>query len=222
MKTIKVLILTLLITVTISCNQKNVKLPMLAVHGIQDTIYNNSKIWIFYKIEVNDTIAEINKNNKIANTHWLFNIDKRLSLKHIIPTIKKLQEKKEKPSMHDNGEVTHQYYSYVDTVSNKLSLVLFDSVKYVTTKEIVSLNDNFKHIQINQLKNNIYINNTIVDIDTVNQYLSDQIDSVKLQIHLNFNKNVNYQNYIHLKAMLQNIENDSIVIDKNEVVKLEY
>lgn len=195
----------------------------MGVSGIQDTIYNNSKIWLFYKLEGNDTIVEMNKNNKIANTHWIFNIDKRLTLKHILPHIKKLQEKKATPSIHDNGKITHLYYSYVDTVANKLSLVLFDSVKYITLENnlSISLNKDFKHLQIHVKNNIITANDSVIAIDAINQYLSKQVDSTKLKIYLTFDRNVWYQNYIHLKATLQNLKNDSIVFNNSEYVYLE-
>ena len=195
----------------------------MGVSGIQDTIYNNSKIWLFYKLEGNDTIVEMNKNNKIANTHWIFNIDKRLTLKHILPHIKKLQEKKATPSIHDNGKIAHLYYSYVDTVANKLSLVLFDSVKYITLENnlSISLNKDFKHLQIHVKNNIITANDSVIAIDAINQYLSKQVDSTKLKIYLTFDRNVWYQNYIHLKATLQNLKNDSIVFNNSEYVYLE-
>ena len=220
-KIIKILIIALFIII-VSCKNKSVKLPVLGIHGIQDTIYNHSKIWLFYSVAGNDTIAELNKNNKITNTHLIFNIDRRLSLKHIIPAIKKIQEKKENPSMHDNGEITHTYYSYVDSASNKLSLILFDSVHYKTTGTInldsLSLTNHFKHLKINFTKNNIAIDGTTIDITEVNDYLESQLDSTKLKIHLSFNKELPYQDYIHLKALLQKSIHDSIRIDNVEYV----
>ncbi len=223
MKVIRVLII--IVFFTVSCQQKSVKLPTLDVSGIQDTIYNNSKIWVFYNLNGNDTIAKLNKNNSVANTHWIFNIDKRLTLKKVIPVVQQLQTKKEKPSMHDSGEISHNYFSYVDTVSNKLSLILFDSVKYITTGSVnfdsLSLHDNFRHLSIQNTNNGIIVNNIRVDINKINDYLSEQLDSVSLKIHLNFDKNLSYKNYIHLKAILENIKNDSIIIDKNESVNIE-
>jgi len=217
--------LLILIFVTLSCQQKSVQLPALDVIGIQDTVYNNSKIWMFYSLKGNDTIVELNKNNSIANTHWIFNIDKRLLLKQVVPKIQQLQAKKEKPSMHDNGEISHSYYSYVDTISNKLSLILFDSVKFITTQsenfDSLSPPDNFRHLSIQNTNNGIIVNNINIDINKINDYLSEQLDSVSLKIHLNFDKNLSYQDYIHLKALLQNIKSDSIIFDHKEFVDLE-
>lgn len=223
MKVIRVLII--IVFFTVSCQQKSVKLPTLDVSGIQDTIYNNSKIWIFYSLNGNDTIAKLNKNNSVANTHWIFNIDKRLSLKKVIPVIQQLQAKKEKPSMHDSGEISHSYYSYVDTVSNKLSLILFDSIKYITYKSInkdsILTVTPFKHLFIDYKINEVYINNIPVKKNGINDYITNQLDTIIIKIHLNFDKNLSYQNYMHLKSLLQNIKSDSIIFDHKEFVDLE-
>jgi hypothetical protein len=89
-----IFILLILSIFLFNCNKKTVKLPVNIIKGIQDTIYNNSKIWIFYESKNKDTIALLNRNNKLVNTHYIFNIDKRLKLKHLIKDLNKIQFKK--------------------------------------------------------------------------------------------------------------------------------
>jgi len=220
MKVLGVLFIIALITV--SCQQKNVELPTLDVKGIQDTIYNNSKIWIFFHLKGNDTIAELNKNNSVANTHWIFNIDKRLSLKHIIPYIQQLQTKKNKPSMHDNGEITHSYFSFVDTISNKFSLILFDSINYITNnklnKDSISKNNQFKHLFIDCKTKDLFVDDVSVEKEEVADFVTNQLDTSFIQLNLSFDNNISFQNYIHIKALLQNIKNDSIIISNEEYI----
>lgn len=215
-------VLFIIVLTIISCQQKSVELPTLGVKGIQDTIYNNSKIWIFYKLEGNDTIAELNKNNSVANTHWVFNIDKRLSLKKVIPNVQVLQAKKEKPSMHDNGELMHNYYSYVDTLSNKLSLILFDSIQYVTEKSInrdsILKQDQFKHLFIDSKKDKVFINDQLIEKDKIEDIISRQLDSGYIKINLSFDKGIPFQHYIFIKALLQNIKSDSMIISNKEYI----
>ena len=215
-------VLFIIVLTIISCQQKSVELPTLGVKGIQDTIYNNSKIWIFYKLEGNDTIAELNKNNSVANTHWVFNIDKRLSLKKVIPNVQVLQAKKEKPSMHDNGELMHNYYSYVDTLSNKLSLILFDSIQYVTEKSInrdsILKQDQFKHLFIDSKTDNVFINDQLIEKDKIEDIISRQLDSGYIKINLSFDKGIQFQHYIFIKALLQNIKSDSMIISNKEYI----
>jgi len=213
------IILLLLISFT-SC-KKDVKLPIIGIRGIQDTIYNNSAIWIFYKATGNDTIAELNRKNKIANTHWIFNVDRRLSLKHIIPHIQKMQERKAAPSPHDNGEITHMYYSYVDTLANKLSMVLFDSIQYNTSSEFKSdpLFQNYKHLRIEYNKANLLtVNDSLIAMNQLNNYIKSNLDSIPLYLYLNLDKNTSYGQYIHLKATLEHVKNDSIVVANEEFV----
>jgi len=215
-------VLTIVVFITLSCKQKSVQLPTLDVVGIQDTIYNNSKIWIFYNLNGNDAIAELNNNNSVANTHWIFNIDKRLSLKQVIPLIQQLQAKKEKPSMHDNGEITHSYFSYVDTISNKLSLILFDSIKYIRDKSInrdyILTSTEFKHLLIDYKSTDIYVNNVRVKKCGIKDYISKQLNKRILKIDLRFEENISYQNYLNIKALLQNIKNDSLIISNREFI----
>ena len=68
----------------LSCAKKEIKIPTLAEKGIQE-LHNHSQVWMFMAVENNDTIANINRNNTIVSTHWIFNIDKNLPLKAIIP-----------------------------------------------------------------------------------------------------------------------------------------
>ena len=70
----------------ISCNKKEIKIPTLDAKGIQE-IHNHSQVWFFFEIKNNDTIAKLNKKNTISTTHWIYNIDKKLALKSIIPSI---------------------------------------------------------------------------------------------------------------------------------------
>ncbi len=217
---IKSLLFVLLSIVVLSCDKKNVKLPLLNVSGIQDTIYDNSQIWIFLKLQNGDTIAELNRRNTISTTNWIYNIDKRLPLHLVIPHLKKLIEKREKPAMHPKDEDDTNYFSYVDSESNTLSTVQFDVINYVTDKTIDKTN--FKndslinHLFIDHSKKGISINDSIIAIDQFSDYLNEQSDTIKLNLHLSFDKHLIYQDYLHLKAALQNNKKTSIIVDKNE------
>ncbi len=221
MKILKLLIVTLLI-ITSSCEKKSVQLPVLNVSGIQDTIYDNSQIWMFFKVQDGDTIIELNRNNSISTTNWIFNIDKRLPLHQIVPQLKKLIEKREKPAMHPKDEDDTNYFSYVDSGSNTLSTAQFGVINYITEKVIDKpkfKNDSLtKHLFINHHKNGILVNDSLIAIDQFDNYLNKQSDAIALNLHLSFDKYLSYYDYLHLKAILQNSKNDFIVIDENEYV----
>jgi len=224
MKIFKLLIITLLIFVS-SCEKKSVQVPVLEVSGIQDTIYDNSQIWLFFKLQDGDTIVELNRNNSISTTNWIFNIDKRLSLHQVIPHLKKLIEKREKPAMHPKDKDDTNYFSYVDSGSNTLSTVQFDVINYITDKMVDKTafkNDSLtKHLFVNYSKIGISVNDSLLTINQFSDYLNQQIDTINLKLHLSFDKRLNYDDYLHLKAILQNAKSGSISIDENEYVNLD-
>lgn len=221
---LKFKIITLAILIfTISCEKKSVQLPVLNISGIQDTIYDNSQIWLFFKIQDGDTIVELNRNNSISTTNWIFNIDKRLPLHQVIPHLKKLIEKRERPAMHPKDKDDTNYFSYVDSGSNTLSTVQFDVINYITDKSIdktgLANNDSLsKHLFIDYSKNGISVNDSIMSIDQFSHYLNQQHDTINLRLHLSVDKYQSYHDYLHLKAVLQKSKNEDIIIDKNEYV----
>ncbi|MET0946776.1 MAG: hypothetical protein ABWY22_15335, partial [Flavobacterium sp.] len=98
-----------------SCQEKkDVLLPKASVSIVKD-VQDHSPIYIFFKTEGKDTIAEVNRKNSIISTNWIFNIDKRLPLRLVIPEVMKLQEKKRGDSAHKN-ENAQNYYSYADSI----------------------------------------------------------------------------------------------------------
>lgn len=220
-KTLKFIpILVLLLICFISCNQKEVKLPVLNVSGIQDTIYDNSQIWIFHNPKNGNTIAELNRKNAISSTNWIYNIDRRLTLHQILPHLIKMIEKRQKLGMHPKDKDDTNYFSYVDKNSNKLSMVEFDVINFISDnvidKSAFKQDSLIKHLVIDYHKAKLSINDSIIEIDKLSNYLINQHTSIKL--HLSFDKYLSYKEYLHLKAILQNVKNDAIVIDRNEYV----
>ena len=84
--------LALIITVALfSCEgNKDILLPK-ADKTIVSDVQEHSPIYIFFKVEGKDTIADVNRKNSIVSTNWIFNIDKRLPLRLVIPELIKLQ-----------------------------------------------------------------------------------------------------------------------------------
>ena len=78
----------------LSCGKKeDVLLPKSNVTIVKD-VEDLSPIYIFFKTEGKDTIADVNRKSSIISTNWILNIDKRLPLKVVIPQVIKMQEKK--------------------------------------------------------------------------------------------------------------------------------
>lgn len=214
------LLLMILIAVLYSCTKKTVQIPVLNVTGIQDIIYDNSKIWIFYEVKDGDTIATLNRKNSIATTSWIFNIDKKLPMRLVIPHLEKLIAKREKPALHQKGKDDFNYFSYVDSGADALSMVEFDIIYFDTNTPFNSeqfKSDTLKkHLVLNYKQNSLFINDSVITLNSVNSYFNKLTIHKKTNVHLNFDKNINYQNYLGLKARLQNLKN--IELDTIEFV----
>ncbi|HBK82348.1 MAG TPA: hypothetical protein DDZ41_01930, partial [Flavobacterium sp.] len=84
----KVFCVVLIFTI-FSCKKEVVLLPMSHTTVLKD-IKDHSPVYMFLKMNNLDTLVKVNKQNTISSTNWVFNIDKRLPLKLVIPEIKKL------------------------------------------------------------------------------------------------------------------------------------
>lgn len=223
----KKIIFILLAFILLSCAKKEVQLPTLAEKGLQE-VFNHSEVWMFFQIKNNDTIADINRKNTISTTHWIFNIDKRLPLKTIIPSISKLQYKHAN-SIHSK-EGMHEYFSYADTLSKKLSFLKFDGVIFKTdsilSKYYIKKHSNnyleYNNINLTFNPNSTWINNAKMEQSELKTTLLEFIDfssgGKKTMLHLNFNENLLYQDYLFYKTMIDNFNNKNITTDNIEFI----
>ena len=210
-----------------SCNKKELKVPVLAVKGIQE-LQDHSQIWLFFEIKDNDTIANINRKNTISTTHWIYNIDKKLPLKAIIPSISKFQYK------HANGihskKGRFDYFSYADTISDKLSFIKFDGVVFkqdsVLSKTYIKENSddylNYNNISLTFNPKNTWINDAKMEdgelITTLLEFIDFSSEGTKTMLHLNFNQDLLYQDYLYYLTLIKSISNPGILINNLEFI----
>ncbi|MBK5207956.1 MAG: hypothetical protein JJE44_00445 [Flavobacteriaceae bacterium] len=223
----KKLLLLLILILIFSCTKKEVKLPVLAEKGIQE-LHNHSQVWLFFEIENKDTIAIVNRKNTISTTHWIYNIDKRLPLKAIIPSIIKLQDKHAN-SMHSEKGM-HDYFSYSDTISKKLSFLEFDGVIFKTDsflskpyiKDHIANYSNYNNISLLFTNTKNWIDDSPVEKrelkQALNKFIEFSAEGKQIMLHLNFTKNISYQNYMYFKTTLNNLCNEVIKINKLEFI----
>jgi len=220
-------LLLLLAFTALSCANEEIKLPTLAIEGVQE-IHNHSQIWFFFEVKNNDTVVNLNRKNTISTTHWIYNIDKKLPLKAIIPSIINLQYK------HANGihskEGMHNYFSYADTISQKLSFFEFDNVIFKTdstlSKTYIKTNSsdykNFNNINITINPNSTWINDAKMEQGELKTTLVDFIDfsseGNQTMLHLNFNQNILYQEYLQRVTMLHSLISPNILINEIEFI----
>ncbi|MFH7015264.1 hypothetical protein [Flavobacterium sp. FlaQc-47] len=199
---------SLMITILLfSCASKeDVLLPKSNVTIIKD-VQDHSPIYIFFKIEGKDTIADVNRKNSIISTNWIFNIDKRLPLKLVIPEIMKLQEKKRAEKAHKN-EMAENYYSYADSIGKNMAFLPFTKVYY----EIGKPTNGDLVIYFRKGSNVVLVNNEEVKKEDVLTHIGRIAFFVKPKVYLLFDKNMNYQQYIETKIEFQKLNsyNDEI------------
>jgi len=223
----KKLLVLLIFIFILSCAKKEVKLPVLAEKGIQE-LHNHSQVWFFFEIENKDAVAIVNRKNTISTTHWIFNIDKRLPLKAIIPSIIKLQYKHAN-SMHSEKGM-HDFFSYSDTVSKKLSFIEFDGVIFKTdnllSKNFIEENSsdyiNYYNINLVFYQNNIWINDVKMDKSNFKSallaILANSSEGKQPMMHLNFSQNLLYQDYLFYRTMIHDIDTKKNLVNQNEFI----
>ncbi|WP_445733174.1 hypothetical protein [Mariniflexile sp.] len=213
-----------------SCGKEKVlQLPEIA-HADISEINDVSAAYLFYDETLPDSI-ELNRKNLISTTNWLVNVDKRLTLKQAIPKIKFLQEKK-KTSEHKN-ESAKNYYTCNDTSKKTLGFTEFTDVVYHNEpfNDYVSNNSglDFSNKMKIEFKSSeeIYLEFPLFDlsslvskkskvINDIKLVLANQLDSV--DIILNFNKNLTFQEYISFKSMLSKLDLKNVTISNNEFI----
>ncbi|PWB22460.1 hypothetical protein [Flavobacterium sp. HTF] len=181
-----------------SCGKKeDVLLPKSNV-TIEKDVEDLSPIYIFFKTEGKDTITEVNRKSSIISTNWIFNIDKRLPLKLVIPEVIKLQEKKRADSAHKN-ENAQNYYSYADSIGKNLAFVPFTKVFYKIEKPN---RENFV-VYFRKGKKQVLMGGREIKISEILQHFySIKFKRVPDMVFL-FDKNMSYEEYIQNKILLQ-------------------
>lgn len=204
---------TILIYITLlgllinGCKKKEVQLPLIDTPGISE-IQNHSSIWVFLEAENGQSKAMLNKNNKILNTHWIFNIDRRLRMIDIVPILIEMQQNRNKDSMHKKEGMLN-YFSYADTASKKISLISFEPTIFTTVYEtfdsrkkipekpctsILEISDgeftlNHKRISLDALADKLKMNPSCSD-------------EHKPKVILSYTENTLYQDYLQTKVYL--------------------
>jgi len=222
-----ILLITLLFF--FSCgNEKVIQLPEINQSDITE-ISDVSAAYLFYDETQKDSI-ELNRKNLISTTNWLVNIDKRLTLKQVIPHITFLQEKKS-GSSHKNKNAKN-YFTCSDTSRKKLGFIEFTDVIYHEEPadeyfaKTSNIPENIRLSIIYHSPENIEITGFTDYLITKKTNPSDLIFELnnlinhdkKTDIVLNFNQDLNFQNYILLKSIIVNSDLQNVMISNHEFI----
>ncbi|MDN3676591.1 hypothetical protein QWY90_04625 [Flavobacterium paronense] len=179
-----------------SCQNKEVVLPQANETVVAD-VKDHSPIYFFFKAEEKDTLIDVNRNNSISSTNWLFNIDKRLPLRKVILEIKKLQAKKE-GSMH-KSETSENYFTYTDTVKKTMAFLPFTKVKYKLEKP--DFNVVFFYLDRNDL---VHFRDEVFSKNELQPFLDKQLISAS-SIVFAYDKGMSFGKYIQYQFFVKHL-----------------
>ena len=206
-------VLILLSLLVVSCGKKRDVLLPQAFTSVVTNVIDHSPIYIFFTVNGKDTIAEVNRKNSIISTNWLFNIDKRLPLRLVIPEVMKLQTKKRGESAHKN-EKAENYYSYADTVHKSLAFLPFTNVFYKLSKP--NRATNLVYCKKNgELE---YNGQSFKNFDHFIAKNSTNSENRKTKLQIAFDSNMKFGDYVTLKIKLFKLNSKSAIInfDQNQ------
>ena len=193
MKKILVLILAFAL---FSCNEKEVLLPEVDT-TIVEKVENLSPIYIFLEVKGKDTVAELNRKNAISSTNFIFNIDKRLPLKLVLPEVIKAVAKKEASAHKDS--TSQNYYSYSDIKKKQLAFVPFTKMKYKLEKPKSGSVIYFS-------KNQIVVDNVPFEKEKFEKYIENLSVEDLYKCNFCFDKNDSYENYIKNLVFIKSLD----------------
>lgn len=219
-----------LLLIIFSCgNEKVIQLPEISHSEIKE-INDVSAAYLFYDETLKDSV-ELNRKNLISTTNWLVNVDKRLTLKQVIPHIKFLQDKKS-GSSHKNKKVKN-YFTCNDVSRMDLGFIDFTDIVYYekSSREYFSETSELKlpkrlNIHFDSLEeiNLVLVTNDLNFKKSKKSNLLNEIKNIlknekeNIEIILDINNLISFQDYISLKLTLQQLALDNVIISNNEFI----
>lgn len=182
----KIVILISLLSL-FSCEDKPVLLPQVD-HTILAKIEDHSPIYMFFKTEKKDTLIDVNRKNSISSTNWIFNIDKRLPLRLVVPEVIKLQAKKE-GSAHKSA-ASENYFSYSDSIQKQLAFIPFTKLTFTLEQPKYGVNIYFAK------NSTVFVNAMEVKKEDLKTYLSHLPSDKPLKFNYCFDKNSSYGSFV--------------------------
>jgi hypothetical protein len=202
------------------CKKKEVMLPVIPIDGIEQT-ENHSSIWIFLELSEGDTLAILNKNNKLINTNWIFNVDRRLKMKHVIPHLETLQRDRNKDSMHKKEGMSN-FFSYADTKNERISLVEFPEQKFVLKSDtevfMDRAPDSICRIPLQLEEDLIMVNGNKYRFDEMTRIgeILESCDSISQpRFQLQYGPELTFQQYLSARASLASSD---LPVDNTELI----
>lgn len=207
-----------------SCgNEKTIELANVkntSIHEVADV----SPVYLFYDETASDSVI-FNRKNIIGSTNWLVNIDKKLSLKQILPHLQYLTNKRNKEGIHKN-HAAKNYFTCHNLSTSNLGFVDFTETRFVK-KNIAEIPAdhpmyfmffyNKEHIKITDSQGLDIVLNKKDLIDHIKRILKN--NPTNKQIALFFHEDLSFQDYMTHKILLYSLEEDARkLVSNNEYI----
>ena len=220
--------LLILVIISFSCAEKSVQLPETKNEDILEVV-DVSPVYMFLN-EENDSL-EFNRRNMISTTNWLVNIDKRLTLKKVLPHLKFLQGKRKGDGMHKN-DAAKNYFSCSNPELKNLAFIEFTDVVYNDDPIIEFMQDFFAKstAEINPLfinflnKDSLVIGSQYVLKEISKNKFLKTVDSISKsnkvhdELFLTFKEDLTFQDYINYKSLLLELNSENVTVANDEFI----
>ena len=216
----KNLLIVFCLLILFSCGkERSVLLPEIQNARITE-ITDVSPAYLFYDETKPDSL-DLNQNNLIISTNWLVNVYRRLTLKQVIPSIIKLQDKKRKSS--HKKESARNYYTCNDNSIKNLGFIDFTDVVYDYVGGEIEP-ENYYNI-VYRDKDVIWVFSTDgLEYKTNFKSFENQFLEIILKnkgnktIKLSFNNKLSFQDYITFKWELSQFKLENTSISDEEYI----
>ena len=170
-----------------ACQDKAVLLPQID-KTIQANVVDHSPIYLFFKTEGKDTLVDVNRKNSISSTHWIFNIDKRLPLRLVVPEVIKLLAKKE-GSVHKSAG-SENYFSYSDRIQKQLAFLPITKMNFTMGMPKFGVRIYFDK------NNTIFVDDVAIKNEDLVTYLAKLPSDKPRRFNYCFDKDSSYENLV--------------------------
>lgn len=111
-----------------ACTKTQVQLPQVE-QTVEQTVEDYSEIFIFF--DESNLQAQLNKNNLITSTNWVFHIDKRNTLANAGYYIEQMQFQKKNPQSPHSNPNSQNYFSVAQGQTQKaLGFINFTQTEF--------------------------------------------------------------------------------------------
>jgi biopolymer transport protein ExbD len=215
---------------------REVQLPHTTNNDITEVL-DVSPIYIFYDETKPDSV-DFNRRNMISTTNWLVNIDKRLTLKQVLPHLQYLQAKRRGDAMHKNENAKNYFtcfnpetesLSFIDFTELRYEIISGESVPYrmaqLRTKDEYRLDASYHAASTLSIRidhnNNKFFDNSLISIDELREklnYFVKEYNFLGFNIECFFDQKLSFQDYVTAKSELNSLQSETISFDIKEYI----